>query len=153
MKRTQKIAPVQRVFSTREQDRARELGLARQDVDAAQRKLTELRQYRDDYARGFEEQARGGCGAARLRDYQTFLARLDLALRQQEQIVLQARQKLETHNQRWQSAARSARALDTVVDRWQGEERRQDDRREQIQTDERAQRQQGKAAAHPGDRQ
>ncbi len=143
MKRTQRLAPVQRIFTSAEQDRARDLGGAQQRVEAAQAKLAELRQYRDDYAATFENHARDGRNVAALRDFQTFLARLDLALRQQEQQVILAREEEAAHRQRWQSAARRSRALDTVVDRWHGEERHQEERREQHQTDERAQRRPG----------
>ena len=153
MKRTQRLAPVQEVFSSTEKDRARDLGTARQRVEAAQRKLAELRQYRDDYAANFESQARSGRGVAALRDFQAFLARLDLAMRQQEQAVLQVREEEQAHRQRWQSAARRSRALDTVVDRWQLEERREEDRREQRQTDERAQRRRAGPAGPSGENQ
>ncbi|MGC4028528.1 MAG: flagellar export protein FliJ [Steroidobacteraceae bacterium] len=153
MKRTRRLAPVQQVFSATEQDRARDLGAARQRVEAAQRKLAELRQYRDDYAATFENQARKGHGVAALRDFQVFLARLDLALRQQEQLVILARDDEDAHKLRWQAAARRSRALDTVVERWQGEERRQEDRREQHQIDERAQRRRAAPTGETGDNQ
>lgn len=150
MKRTRQIAPVQKAFSAVEQERARDMGAAARKLDAAQEKLAELRRYRDDYTANFEARARTGSGVAALRDFQAFLARLDLAVRQQEQIVNQAREEQVAQTRNWQVAARRSRALDTVVERWQGEERRLEERQEQRQTDERAQRR-NPAAAHSGE--
>lgn len=152
MSRTRQIAPVQKAFGATEQDRARDMGAANRRLEAAQQKLAELRRYRDDYSNSFQSKARGGTGVVALRDFQAFLARLDLALRQQEQLVHQAREEQLAHTRQWQSAARRARALDTVVDRWHGEERRQEERSEQRQTDERAQRGAGGQPGHTGDR-
>lgn len=150
MKRTRQIAPVQKAFSAAEQERAREMGAAARKLEVAQQKLAELRRYRDDYTASFEARARNGSGVAALRDFQAFLARLDLAVRQQEEIVNQAREEQAVQTRNWQVAARRSRALDTVVERWQGEERRLEERHEQRQTDERAQRR-DPAAARPGE--
>lgn len=139
MKRLRRIAPVQQVFDATREDCMRELGAARQEAEAAQHKLAELRQYRADYSGSFQQRARGGCGAAALRDFQAFLAKLDLALRQQEQAVIQARERAEQCRLRWQTAARRSRALDTVVERWREDERTRENQREQRQADERAQ--------------
>ena len=55
-------------------------------------------------------------------------------MQQQEQIVVQARDDLAAHTSRWQLAARKSKALDTVVGRWQGEERLVEERLDQKQT-------------------
>jgi flagellar protein FliJ len=152
MKRTLRIAPVQAMFSSDEKGRARELGAAQQKLDAATARLAELRKYHDDYLNSFARQARDGRGVSALRDFQVFLARLNLAVQQQEQIVVQARDDLAAHTSRWQLAARKSKALDTVVGRWQGEERLVDERQDQKQTDERAQRRSAAATRnHQGD--
>lgn len=146
MKRTERIAPVQAMFSTDEKGRARELGAAQQRLDTATARLAELRKYHDDYMDSFARQARDGRGVSALRDFQVFLSRLKLAVQQQEQIVVQARDELAAHTGRWQLAARKSKALDTVVGRWHGEERLVESRQDQKQTDERAQR---RSAAAP----
>jgi len=134
------MAPVQRVLDQKEKDRARELGDARTRLAAAEAKLKDLEQYRQDYEQSFQQRARAGQPVRALRDFQVFLARLDQAIQQQRQIVAAARSDVSGHSTRWQSAARQVKAVDSVVDRWQGEERRAQDRREQKDTDERAQR-------------
>ena len=112
MKRADRMAPVQAIFSSDEKGRARELGAAQQRLDAANARLAELRKYHDDYMISFARQARDGRGVSALRDFQVFLSRLKLAVQQQEQIAVQARDDLAAHTSRWQLAARKRR-LDT----------------------------------------
>ncbi|HXR51595.1 MAG TPA: flagellar export protein FliJ [Steroidobacteraceae bacterium] len=150
MTRSERLAPVQRVLGQTEQQRARDLGEARQRLVAAETKLQDLQQYRQDYERVFQQRATTGQSVMALRDFQVFLARLDQAIQQQGQIAEAARGDVAGRTTRWQSAARQVKAVDSVVGRWQGEERRADDRREQKDTDERAQR--GSAARTPENR-
>jgi flagellar FliJ protein len=131
---------VQRVLDRNEKQRARELGEARGRLTAAETKLQDLEQYRRDYERSFQQRAKAGQPVRALRDFQVFLARLDQAIAQQRQIVAAAKNDVSGQSTRWQSAARQVKAVDSVVERWQGEERRAEDRREQKETDERAQR-------------
>jgi flagellar FliJ protein len=134
------MAPVQRVLDEKEKVRARELGEARTRLTAAEAKLHDLEQYRRDYEQAFQQRARTGQPVRALRDFQVFLARLDQAIQQQKQIVQAATDEVGGHSTSWKSAALKVKAVDSVVDRWNGEERRAQDRREQKETDERAQR-------------
>lgn len=140
MTRSERMAPVQRVLGGTERERARDLGTAQQALSAAESKLRDLQQYYVDYQQGFQESARAGQNALRLRDFQLFLARLEAAVKQQEQVVAQARAGVAGSTQRWQSAAQRVKAVDSVVDKWQLDERRSTDRLEQKETDERASR-------------
>src|SRR5262245_6892789 len=140
MTRSERLGPVQRVLGQTEQQRARDLGDSQQRLAAAEKKLQDLREYRQDYERSFQQRAMAGQPVTALRDFQVFLARLDQAIQQQGQIVEAARGDVAGHTTRWQSAARQVKAVDSVVGRWQDEERRAGDRREQKDIDERAQR-------------
>jgi flagellar FliJ protein len=138
MTRTQRIRPVQRIVDDREREQARAVALARSRLAEAEGKHVELTRYRDDYQRGFQKEAAGGASGLRLRDFRLFLARLDEALRQQEQVVLRARADVDQQTRLWMESQRRAKALGIVVDKWRGEERRAADRQDQRETDERA---------------
>jgi len=140
MTRSERLAPVQRVLGKTEQQRARDLADSRTRLTEAQTKLNDLEQYRRDYEQAFQKRAKVGQPVMQLRDFQVFLARLDQAIAQQKQIVEAGRGDVAGQTTRWQSAARQVKAVDSVVGRWQGEERREQDRRDQKDTDERAQR-------------
>lgn len=140
MKRSERMGPVQKVLGGVERDRAREMGSAQQNLAAAESRLQELQQYHSDYLNSFQQTAMAGRNVMALRDFQAFLARLEDAIRQQQQIVAQARQTVAGSTKLWQTAAQRVKAVDSVVDKWQGDERRREDRLEQKDTDERAQR-------------
>jgi flagellar FliJ protein len=140
MTRSERMAPVQRVLGKTEQQRARDLADSRTRLAEAESKLQDLEQYRRDYQQTFQQRASAGQPVMQLRDFQVFLARLDQAIQQQKQIVEAGRGDVAGQTTRWQSAARQVKAVDSVVGRWQGEERREQDRRDQKETDERAQR-------------
>lgn len=140
MTRTQRLAPVQTLFDDKERRLAQSLAAFERRVTDGETKLSELERYRAEYERQFAQRAKAGLGATDLRDYQAFLARLNDAIRQQRTLVQRAQIERDAERQRWQESARCAKALDHVVDQWRADERRASDRREQRETDERAQR-------------
>jgi len=79
-----------------------------------------------------------GIDGAMARDYQAFLARLEEALRQQTQMVIRARAQRIVRCRTGQGAAQRAEAVGQMVKRFQNEEARAVDRREQSESDERS---------------
>jgi flagellar protein FliJ len=140
MTRTKRIAPVQTLFDDNERRLAQSLAAFERRAAESEKKLQELERYRAEYEKQFTQRAGRGIGATDLRDYQAFLARLNEAIRQQTALVQRAQIERDAERQRWQDSARRAKALGFVVDGWRAEERRADDRRDQRETDERAQR-------------
>lgn len=138
MTRARRMEPVQRLVDEREKDQAQLVARARQRVAELEARLEELGRYRQEYERGFQEAAAQGASIHRLRDFRLFLARLDEARQQQELMVTRAREELDMHTRNWHEAARRARALGAVVEKWRGEERLAAERQEQRETDERA---------------
>lgn len=140
MTRARRMKPVQNLFDDTEKRLALGLVTIERKVADAEAKLQELERYRGDYDKQFAQRAGGGMGVTALRDYQAFLARLSEAIRQQQAVVKRAQSERDAERLRWQEAAKRAKALGHVVEQWQTEERRASDRREQRETDERAQR-------------
>jgi flagellar FliJ protein len=149
MNRAQRMAPVQRVLGDAERDRARELSDAQRRLADAEARLVELRTYQVEYLGVFRQRAGSGQSVLALRDFQAFLARLDEALRQQESLVATAREQAAGSRRSWQGAARQVKAVESVVDRWQAAETRTGERREQKETDERAQRTASRSVNNP----
>ncbi len=140
MSRADRMAPVQRVFGNAERDRARELGEAQRQLAESEARLRELHTYHGEYLGAFRKRAEDGTSIRALRDFQAFLARLEAAMRQQEQIVAQARERTSGSRRSWQGAAQQVKAVDAVVDRWHKAEVQAGERRDQKDSDERAQR-------------
>ena len=91
MKKTERIGMVRRVVDDIERRKAEALAACEKSVRAAQAKLDELEAYRAAYVRDFTRRAEAGMNGAGAREYQVFLSRLDEALRQQAQLLAQAR--------------------------------------------------------------
>src|SRR5262245_28166692 len=140
MKRSERMHTVERVVSDVEKKRAESLAHSERRLSECESKLTELQNYQKTYAEQFNARAGAGIGAAGLRDYQTFMTRLAEAVKQQTQVVTQARADRDAELKTWQSAAQRSEVVGGLVKRWQGEERREEDRQEQRESDERAQR-------------
>jgi flagellar protein FliJ len=140
MKRVTRMAPVRKLLSDGERDRARDMAGAQKKLQDAEQRLQELTRYHADYVASFQRQGKEGQPVGTLRDFQAFLSRLRDAVGQQEQIVGRARGDLAGVSTQWQRAAQKSKAVENVVERWQGEERRSQDHQEQLESDERAQR-------------
>jgi flagellar FliJ protein len=138
MKRSERLEIVQNVVDDQERLRAESLAHSERQVLDSEAKLAELQAYHESYARGFAARAQSGMDAVMARDYQAFLARLEEALRQQNQIVSRARAQRDGEMRNWQGAAQRAQAVGQVVKRIQNDEARELDRREQSESDERS---------------
>jgi flagellar protein FliJ len=140
MKRADRLQPVQKIVDDTERRLAEHLASSERLVRGCEQKLNELLGYRNDYTQGFARRAAGGMGARELLDYQAFMVKLGEAVSQQEKITEQARQERDLQKKRWQDEARRAKALGHVIHHWQQDELKVQERRDQKDTDERAQR-------------
>jgi len=137
MPRTQQLEVVQRVADDEERRFAQRLAAAERRVKESEAKLAELTAYQAGYAGDFARRASGGLDGARVRHFQTFLARLGEAVRQQSEIVDRARTERDAELERWRRAAQRSQMVGRVVQSRRDEARGESDRREQREADER----------------
>lgn len=134
------MQPVKRMATDKSDAAAKAYAEARRKFEEQQQKLEQLERYRDDY-RGQRGAAGGqGMDAFRLRDYNTFVARIDGAIEHQRSLVERTEAEAARRRSEWMQVLGRARAIDKVVTRYQDEERREGERREQRASDELAQR-------------
>jgi flagellar FliJ protein len=139
MKRSKRFKPVVKVAENHEQEAARVLGSAQQVLGQAEQRLAELENYRQEYISRFHTTGATGMSAAQMMDYRAFLVKLDQAIVEQGRVVKQAAAHVEQQRQEWFTRRGKVKMLDTVVARYQADERRDADRKEQGDQDERAQ--------------
>lgn len=140
MKKSSRLQPVVKVAESREQQAAQALGMAQTQLTQAEQRLAELKVYREDYIARFHSAGAAGMGALQMEDYRQFLHKLSLAIDQQGQVIAQAASEVEVKRQGWHQNRSKTQMLDTVVSRYQAEEQRVAERKEQGEQDERAQR-------------
>ncbi len=140
MRRSDRLEPVQKVVDDTERRLAEHLAASERLLNGCEQKLNELIGYRDDYTKGFAIRAGQGMGARELADYQAFMSKLNEAIAQQSDIVDRARIDRDAQRKLWQEAAQRSKALTHVIDNWDQQEQRELSRREQVESDQRAQR-------------
>jgi flagellar FliJ protein len=136
MKRSERLDVVQQVAARTEQERAQRVAEAERHLAEMQQKLAALEKYRSEYETGFKSRAGTGVDVIAMRDFQTFMARLGEALTQQRELVALARGALDAQRSQWREAAQRAHVVETLAERWQGEEQRAANRRDQMECDE-----------------
>jgi flagellar FliJ protein len=136
---SKRLKPVQRVAETRERTAAKELGDSRRHMRAQEERLDELHRYHREYLERFHVSAQSGMTATQLQEYRAFLTKLERAIREQESVVAESRNQCSQHQENWQQKHVRTQALGKVMERYQREERKQEDVREQKESDERSQ--------------
>jgi len=104
------------------------------------KQLDELLSYRDDYANGLSNRGPKGFNAIQIKDYNLFMERLSKAIEQQQVVLNSAGARLATSKKIWIEKQQRAKAIDSVVSRYQQVEQREQSRRDQREGDEHAQR-------------
>lgn len=140
MVRSKRLTSIARIAQSRERDAARLLAARQERLSGQQSRLAELKVYREDYFQRLRSGPGRDQGAGRLREYQRFLSQLDAAIAQLESQLEESRADVEASRQAWLQRHSRTQALDKVVARSRDQERYVEARREQAESDERAQR-------------
>jgi flagellar protein FliJ len=140
MSRVDRLDIVQQVADRNERERAERLAEAERNAIEAEQKLVALERYRSEYEEQLASRGAVGVDISGVREFQAFLARLGEALVAQRQVLGAARATRDQMLNSWREAAQRAQVVQTLADRWQTEARRDEDRRDQRESDELAQR-------------
>ncbi len=140
MVQSKRLRPVHRVAESREQTAAKELGDSTRYVHEQEVRLEELRRYHAEYLDRFHAAAKMGMTAMQLQEYRAFLAKLERAIREQEDIIQNGRNVHKFKKDNWQQKHVRTKALGKVIDRYKQAETKEQDRREQKESDDRSQR-------------
>jgi flagellar FliJ protein len=143
MKRSKRLEPVGEMAQEEERECAGRVAALQARLDEAQKRSSELKRYAVEYQSMFQQRAAAGIGVAGLRDYQTFLARLNDAASQQEAVVAQLESEVARARVEWLEAAARKSAVSKVIESARTEDQRLEDRRSQKESDEHAQRRGG----------
>ncbi len=122
----------------RERNQAAALGECERRLGEAERRLQDLQRYRHEYEQNFHRQASAGAPMRGLREQQVFIARLTEAVRAQQVILEQISSECTLARQQWREAATRKQVVGKVVEQAKQEAIVKDERRQQIENDERA---------------
>lgn len=117
-------------------DAAKSMQKAAADRDKAQAQLEMLHNYRLDYAQRLQASAQGGVTASNYLNFRRFLATLDDAISQQNNMVAQSETRLEAGRQQWVAEKRRLSAYEALSSRQRQQVALREARREQRASDE-----------------
>ena len=143
MKRSKRLEPVGEMAEGEERECAAVVTALQVRLEDAQRRGAELKRYLVEYQSLFQQRAAAGMQVSGLRDYQTFLARLNEAVRQQDSVVAQIESECARARVQWLDAAARKSAVSKVIENARTEDKKIEDRLSQKENDEHAQRRGG----------
>ncbi len=103
-------------------------------------KLADLERYREVYLRDFDQRAQQGMDGSQARTYQTFIARVALAVHEQQELLARTRAQHADELRKWRHAARRTAALNRIIQRRERAALQQAEKAEQAAADAHAQR-------------
>lgn len=130
------LQPLLELMQERADEATRHLGRLIAAEQNAKSRLELLEQYREEYNQRFRESQQGGLTPLAWRNFQDFMARIDVAIEQQKQIVTNAARDTATGQTHWQEQNKRLKAIDTLSERHQCAERLREGKRDQKQQDE-----------------
>ena len=143
MRRSKRLEPVGELAEEEERECAAKVASIQARLEDAQRRDAELKRYLVEYQSMFQQRAAAGIGVSGLRDYQTFLARLNDAVRHQDGVIAQLESDCAQSRVAWLAAAARKNAVSKVIANARTEDQKLEDRRDQKESDEHGQRRGG----------
>ncbi|MBI3771267.1 MAG: flagellar export protein FliJ [Gammaproteobacteria bacterium] len=137
MKKSKRFTPIVDLAHDAERKAAESLGASLKKYEQAINRLSDLKQYHNEYVRQFSLVGKTGMPSAKAVDYRLFLEKLKQAIEQQEKSIEQALLDLDRSKAFWFSQRGRSKALDNVLARYVADERKIQEKREQIEQDER----------------
>lgn len=140
MSPSKRLKPVQRFAHSKEQKAARMMGQAKKNLQQEEAKLEQLKLYHQEYLERFQQMAAEGMSSTQLLEYRAFLAKLDEAIKQQQEVVAASVVNHSSSKNFWKKKHSRTQALNKAVERFQQQELKSADRIEQKESDDRGQR-------------
>ena len=130
------LQPLLGLAEERSQAAAQALARLKQAWQEAETKSQQLQGYLEEYHGKLQQQTQSGLSIAQLRDYQAFIAKLELAIRTQGEEAQRCKQRWEAGRQEWMIRERELKAYMTLRQRHAEAERKEEDRTDQRVQDE-----------------
>ncbi len=135
-RKSERIRLLQKLASQYEQLAAQDLGRSTNNLLSQQGRLEQLKKFREDYKRQFNELGRQGMDGTTIMAFQNFLQQLDTAIVQQQQVVVASQSENQQQKSNWQDKHTTTRVYDKTLERTLSKEARQDNRKQQSETDD-----------------
>jgi flagellar FliJ protein len=138
MKKSQRLGSILDLAENREKDAISVFGKQNRKVESMRHNLENLQGFRGNYTERFRQSGETGISVKQMQEYRVFLEKISGVIQEQEQALEREELELERARLAWEGAHRHALGMQKLVDKARGEERQREERREQVELDERA---------------
>ncbi len=139
MKKSARMASIVKVAESDEQRAAQALGKSQQQLDVHRERLEQLVDYRSEYVKQLQERASGGISVSQIQSYRAFISQLDLGIEEQHKVIDNMQLDVESKRQEWFARRSQTQAMDKVMSKYHYQEQLLEGKRDQKESDERAQ--------------
>ncbi|PCI06819.1 MAG: flagellar export protein FliJ [Gammaproteobacteria bacterium] len=136
-KSSKKLQPVANLARLNERSAARLHGSVLNELKKQEERLDELISYRDQYQTSFNVAGKLGISSIQLQDYRLFLLRLDDAIQQQQQAIINGKKNSEMSRGEWLNKRNKSKMMNKVVEKRQVAEAAQLEKSEQRELEDR----------------
>ncbi|MEQ1619970.1 MAG: flagellar export protein FliJ [Methylococcales bacterium] len=138
MKKSQRLQMVTDIKETQAKAALEAFAVAQRKFSELQAQLENLRVYRMEYQDKFNRLGSGGVKVAQMLEYRSFIEKLDKAIAGQEQTLSMLDAEKTLKRKRWEDLHFRAQGLQKISTAALVTEMKQEDKREQVEQDERA---------------
>lgn len=135
-KRSKRLKPVASHARQQEEAAARILAEAQQRVVQSEEQLKQLQVFKGEYLQKYQAAGVQAGSVNKLLDYQAFLAKINQGIIQANQTIKICCQQRDVLKQQWLQRRTRTQALDSVVEKYQLSELKQEARLEQLELEE-----------------
>jgi len=130
------LEPIKKLANNQEQQSARDLGAAIELQKVEQQKLNQLLQYQNEYLAGMDQKVRAGVSGATLQSYHQFLNKIEVAINQQKEVLVQCEARIAANQNKWQADHGRNKAIGQVMEKIKDKEDKAQQKKEMNHADE-----------------
>jgi len=136
LKRSERFKPIRNLAQQSEDVAAQTLGKIQRELSNHHLKLSELMGYYQDYKTRFNEQATKGMSIVQVQSYQKFISQLEVAIAEQKKHISRVTEACDSSRADWTVERQKTQVLEKVMTRYQKQEQKIHNRKEQRLSDE-----------------
>lgn len=136
MTSSKRLEPIKKLANNQEQKAAKALGTAIELKKNEERKLNQLLQYQKEYLTGMESKVKLGVSGAMLQSYHQFLNKIEVAISQQKNVLIECEERITTSQGRWKNDHSRNNAIGQAISKIKVKEQKLENKEERAQADE-----------------
>lgn len=140
MKKSQRLKSIVDLNAKTEKQALIGLGEAQKKKQQADQQLEHLQSYLQEYKDKYQSISEVGVNISQLLEFRAFINKLELALEEQNQVVLEMEKELDFARRNWENKHQKTNSLQKVCDSALLEEQKDEMKREQNEQDDRGSR-------------